>query len=93
MLNEVCGESTADKSTASSWASRFRNGSGSMDDDVPLGKPKTVTDKQGSNLWQMILKKFEDHDLEKNHHMTLVGLSEATGISPASVFQILKDDL
>ena len=43
-LIDVCGESTVDRSTVSRWASRFRDGRESIDNDSRRGRPKTTTD-------------------------------------------------
>jgi histone-lysine N-methyltransferase SETMAR len=43
-LNEVWGDSVVDRSTVSRWASRFREGRVSIQDDPRSGRPVTATD-------------------------------------------------
>jgi transposase len=49
-LHEVCGEQTVDCSTVSSWASRFREGHVTINDDPRPGRPKTSTDERSVKL-------------------------------------------
>jgi len=41
----VCAEQTVDRSTVSRWATRFREGRVTINDDPRPGSPKTSTDK------------------------------------------------
>ena len=43
-LREVCGEQTVERSTVSHWATRFREGSVTINDDQKPGRPKKSTD-------------------------------------------------
>ena len=43
-LHEVCGDSVVDCSTVSLWASRFREGRESVQDNARSGRPVTATD-------------------------------------------------
>ena len=43
-LQEVCGDSVADRSTVSRWSSRFREGRVSIQDDPRNGRPVTAMD-------------------------------------------------
>ena len=43
-LHEVCGDSVVDRSTVSRWASRFREGRESVQDNPRSGRPVTATD-------------------------------------------------
>jgi hypothetical protein len=49
-LSEVCGELTVDRSTVSRWASRFRGGRVSINDDPRPGRPKRSTDERSVKL-------------------------------------------
>ena len=84
-LSEVCGELTVDRSTVSRWVHRFRVGRMSIDDDPRPGRPRTSTDERSVKL--------VTDALEKDRRATCEELSEATGISPTSVYRILTDDL
>jgi hypothetical protein len=46
VLHEVCGEQTADRSTVSRWATRFREGRVTINDYLRPGRPKTPTDER-----------------------------------------------
>jgi transposase len=43
-LHEVCGDSVVDRNTVSRWASRFREGRVSIQDDPRSGRPLRATD-------------------------------------------------
>jgi len=81
----VCGEQTVDRSTVSRWATRFRKGRVTINDDQRPGRPKTSTD-EGS------VKPVADF-LAQDLQATCEEISQATGISPTSVFRILTKDL
>jgi transposase len=40
-LHEVCGEQTVDRSSVCRWATRFREGRVTINDDPRPGRPKT----------------------------------------------------
>ncbi|PNF43538.1 hypothetical protein B7P43_G03937 [Cryptotermes secundus] len=84
-LSEVCDELTVDRSTVSSWASRFRGGRVSINDDPRLGRPKTSTDERNVKL--------VSDALEEDRRATCEELSETTGIPLMSIFRILTNDL
>lgn len=84
-LSDVCGELTVDRSTVSRWSNRFRGGRVNIHDDPRPGRPKTSTDERN-------VKRVADA-LEQDRRATCEELSEVTGISPASVYRILTNDL
>ena len=84
-LLEVCGEQTVDCSTVSRWATRFREGRVAINDDPRPGRPKTSTD-------ELTVKLVADF-LAQDRRATCEEISQATGISPKSVFRILTKDL
>jgi hypothetical protein len=84
VLREVCGEQTVDRSTVSRWATRFLEGRVTINDPRP-GRPKTSTDKRSVKL----VADF----LAEDHQATCKEISQATGISPTSVFHILTNNL
>jgi len=49
-LCEVCGEQTVDRTTISNWATRFREGLITINDDQRAGRPKTSTDERSVKL-------------------------------------------
>ncbi|PSN39908.1 hypothetical protein C0J52_07948 [Blattella germanica] len=57
----------------------------SIDDDPRPGRPRTSTDERSVKLVTDALEKYRRATCEE--------LSEATGISPTSVYRILTDDL
>ena len=74
-----------DRSTVSRWATRFREGRVTINDDQRPGRPKTSTDERSVRL----VADF----LEQDRRATCEEISQATGISPTSVFRILTKDL
>ena len=84
-LREVCGEQTVDHRTVSCWATRFREGCVSINDDPRPGRPKTSTDERSVKL----VADF----LEEERRATCKEISQTTRISPTSVFRILTNDL
>jgi len=74
-----------DQSTIAHWANRFCDGRVSIADDTRSGRLKTATTEEN-------VKVVADA-LQEDCHMTLMELSEATGLSAASVHQILREDL
>lgn len=83
-LREVCGEQTVGRSIVSSWATRFREGRVSINDDPGPGRPKTSTDEQSVKPVAGFLE---------DRRATCKETSQATGISPTSVFCILTNDV
>ena len=84
-LREVCGEQTVDRSAVSRWATRFREGRLTINDDPRPGRPKTSTDEKSVKLVA--------DSLAEDRRATCKEISQATGISPTSVFRILTKDL
>jgi len=78
----VCGEQTVDRSTVSRWATRFREGCVTINDDPKPGRPKTSTEERSVKL----VADF----LAQDRRATCEEISQATGISPTSVFHILS---
>ena len=70
-LSEICGEVTVDRSIVSHWASRFRGGCMSTDNDQRPGRPRTSTDERSVKLVA--------DALEGDRHATCNELSRATG--------------
>jgi predicted RNA-binding Zn-ribbon protein involved in translation (DUF1610 family) len=81
----VCGEQTVDHSTVSRWPTRFREGRVTINDDPRPGRPKTSTDERSVKL----VAEFLAEDRRETYEL----MSQATGISPTSVFRILTNDL
>ena len=79
-MPEVCGE-TVDRSTVSRWATRFHEGRVTLNDDQRSARSKTSTDERSVKL-------VEDF-LAQDRRETCEEISQATGISPASLFRIL----
>jgi len=74
-----------DRTTVSCWATCFREGRVTMNDDLRPGRPKTSTDEQNVKLVADILA--------QDHRATCEEISLATGILPTSVFCILTYNL
>jgi transposase len=85
IFGEVCGEQTVDRSTDSRWATRFREGRVTVNDDPRPGRPKTSTDERSVEL----VADF----LAEDRRATREEISQGTGISPTSIFLILSKDL
>ena len=84
-LREVCGEQTVDRSTVSRWATHFLERRVTVNDDPRPGRPKTSTD-------ELSVKLVADF-LAEDCRVTCEEISQATGISPSSVFHILTKNL
>jgi len=84
-LREVCGEQTVDRSTVSHWATCFREGRVTINDDPRPARPKTSTDERSVKL----VADF----LAQDRRATCKEISQATRISPTSVFRILTNNL
>ena len=80
----VCGEQTVDRSTVSCWATRFREGRVTINDQRP-GRLKKSTDERSVKL----VTDF----LAQDCRAMCEEISQAAGISPTSVFCILTSDL
>jgi len=83
-LREVCGEQTVDRSTVSRLATRFREGRVTINDGQRPGRPKTSTDERSV--------KFVVDFFAQDRRAMCEEISQATGISPTSVFRILRND-
>jgi len=81
----VCGAQTVALTNVSRWATRFREELGTINDDPKTGRPKTSTHERS-------VKHVADF-LAQNRLATCEEMSQATGISPTSVFRILTKDL
>ena len=84
-LREVCGKQTVDRSMVSRWATRFREGRVTINDDPRPRRPNTSTDERSVKL----VADF----LAENRRATCEKISQTTGISSTSVFRILTQDL
>ena len=84
-MREVCGEQTVDRSRVSRWATRYRKGRATINDDSWPGRKKTSTDERSVKLVAGFLA--------ENRRATCEEISHATGISSTSVFRILTNDL
>jgi hypothetical protein len=80
----VCGRQTVDRSTVSRCATRFREGPVAINDDPRPGRSKTSKDE-----WNV---KLVADFLTQDCRATCEEISQATGISTASVFRILAKD-
>jgi len=80
-LCEFCGEQTVDRNTVSCWATRFREGRVTINDDPRPGRLKTSTDERSVKLVADLLA--------ENCRATCKEISQPTGISSTSVFHIL----
>jgi transposase len=69
-LREVCGEQTVDRSTVSRWATRFREGRVTINDDQRPARPKTSTDKRSVKLVEdFFLHKIVERRARKYHKL------------------------
>jgi len=84
-LHEVCGYSVVDRSTVSQWASRFREGRVSFQDDLRSGRPVTATDDTSVVIVSTLLEEDRRKSCEETAH-------EANR-STASVFRIVTQTL
>ena len=81
----VCGAQAVARSTVSRWAARFREELGTINDDPKIGRTKTSIDERSVKL----VADF----LAQNLRGTCEEMSQATVISPTSVFRILTKNL
>jgi len=84
-LQEVCGESVVDRSTVSRWASRFREGRVSIQDDPRSGLPVTATDDTSVVIVSTLLEEDRRKPCEETAHEAY--------ISTASVFRNVSQTL
>ena len=70
-LREVCGKQTVDRNTASRWATRFREGRVTINDDPRPGMPKTSIDERS-------VKHLADF-LAQGHRATCEEISQVRG--------------
>ena len=75
----VCGKQTVDRGTVSIWATRFREGRVTINDDPRPGRPKTSADERSVKLVADFLAQDSRETCQK--------MSQAIGISPTSVFR------
>ena len=80
----VCDEQTVDCSAVSRWATCFREGRVTINDDQRPGRLKTTDERS--------VKLVADF-LAQDHRTTCKETSQATKISPTSAFRILTNDL
>ena len=84
-LHVVCGDSVVDHSTVSRWASRFREGRVSIQDDPRSGRPVTATDDTSVFIVSTLLEEDRSKACEEIAH--------EANMSTASVFRILTQTL
>ena len=81
----VCGEQTVDRSTFFRWATRFHERRITINDDPRPGRPKISSDERSVKLVAYFLV--------QDRRATCEDVSQATRISPTSVFWVLTKDL
>jgi histone-lysine N-methyltransferase SETMAR len=84
-IHEVCGDSVLDRSTMSRWASRFREGRVSIQEDPRSGRPVTATDDTPVVIVSTLLEEDRRKSCEETAH--------ETNMSTASVFRIVTETL
>jgi histone-lysine N-methyltransferase SETMAR len=84
-LHEVCGDSVVDRSTVSRWASRFREGRVSIQDDPRSRRPGTATD----DTFVVIVSTLLEDDRRKSCEDT----AHEANMSAVSVFRIVTQTL
>jgi len=84
-LHEVCGDSVLDRSTMSRWASRFREGRVSIQEDPRSGRPVTATDDTPVVIVSTLLEEDRRKSCEETAH--------ETNMSTASVFRIVTQTM
>jgi histone-lysine N-methyltransferase SETMAR len=85
VLHEVCGDSVVDRSTVSRWASRFRKGRVSIQDDPRSGRPVTATDDTSVVIVSTLL--------EEDRRKSSEEIAHEANMSTASVFRIMTQTL
>jgi histone-lysine N-methyltransferase SETMAR len=84
-LHEVCGDSAMDRSTVSRWATRFREGRVSIQDDPRSGQPVTETDDTSVVIVSTLLEDDQRKSCEETAH--------EANMSTTSVFRIVTQTL
>ena len=84
-LHEVCGDSVVDHSTVTQWASRFREGRVSIQDDPRSGRPVTATDDTSVVIVSTLLEEGRRKSCEEVAH--------EANVSTASIFRIVTQTL
>jgi transposase len=84
-LREVCGYSVLDLSMVSQWASRFREGWVSIQDDPRSGRPVAATDDTSVVIVSTLL--------EEDGRKSCEEIARETNMSTASVFRIVTHTL
>ena len=84
-LHVVCGDSVVDHSTVSRWASRFREGRVSIQDDPRSGRPVTATDNTSVVIVSTLL--------EEDRRKSCEEITHKANMSTASVFRIVTQTL
>jgi hypothetical protein len=84
-LHEVCGDSVVDGSKLSRWASRFREGRVSIQDDLRSGRPVTATDDTSVVIVSTLL--------EEDRRKSCEEIAHETNMSTSSVFRIVTQTL
>jgi transposase len=84
-LHEICEDSVVDRSTVSRWASRFREGRVSIQDDPRRGRPVTATDDTSVVIVCTLL--------EEDRRKSCKGIAHKANMSTASVFRIVTQTL
>jgi histone-lysine N-methyltransferase SETMAR len=84
-LQEACGDSAPSYTTVQTWASRFKEGRSSVEDDPRSGRPSSsVTGNTSATVRELI---------NKDPFLTLDEVAEAVGISHGSAYRLLHDEL
>jgi hypothetical protein len=76
-LHEVCGNRVVDRDTVSLWASRFREGQVSIQDDRKSGRPVTATDDTSVVIVSTLLKEDRRKSREEIAHDPLFTVTAA----------------
>jgi histone-lysine N-methyltransferase SETMAR len=84
-LHEVCGNSVVDRSTVSRWASHFREGQVSIQDDPRSGRPVTATNDTSVVIVSTLL--------EEDRRKSCEEIAHEANMSNASVFRIVTQKL
>jgi histone-lysine N-methyltransferase SETMAR len=83
-LHEVCRDSVVGHSTVSQWASRFREGRVSIQDDPRSGRPVTATDETSVVIVSTLLEEDQRKSCEEIAH--------EANMSTTSVFRIVTQN-
>jgi histone-lysine N-methyltransferase SETMAR len=84
-LYDVCGNSVVDRSVVSQWASRFREGRVSIQDEPRSGRPVTATDDTPVVIVSTML--------EEDRHKSREEIAHEASMSTTSVFRIVTRTL